>query len=54
MSRGLSIICVRNKVSFDLEENKEVEPISYSLVNDGPSDNLPEWVKAIQNHVAEN
>lgn len=50
----LSIICVRNKVSFDLEENKEVEPISYSLVNDGPSDNLPEWVKAIQNHVAEN
>ena len=50
----LSIICVRNKVSFDLEENKEVEPISYSLVNDGPSDNLPEWVKAIQSHVAEN
>ena len=50
----LSIICVRNKVSFDLEENKEVEPISYSLVNDGSSDNLPEWVKAIQSHVAEN
>lgn len=50
----LSIICVRNKVSFDLEENKKVEPISYSLINDGPNDNLPEWVKAIQSHVAEN
>ena len=51
----LSILCVRNKVSFDLEENKEVEPISYSLNDTGSSnDNVPEWVKAIQSHVAEN
>ena len=52
----LSILCVRNKVSFDLEkDNKEVDPVSYSL--QGPetsSDNVPEWVKAIQSHVAEN
>ena len=51
----LSILCVRNKVSFDLENNKEVEPISYSLNDTGSSsNNVPEWVKAIQNHVAEN
>ena len=51
----LSFLCVRNKVSFDLEENKEVEPISYSLNDTGSSnDNVPEWVKAIQSHVAEN
>lgn len=51
----LSILCVRNKVSFDLESNKEVEPISYSLNDEGSSnDNVPEWIKAIQSHVAEN
>ena len=52
----LSIICVRNKVSFDLEnDNKETDPISYNLNDTGSSnDNVPEWIKAIQNHVAEN
>ena len=51
----LSIICVRNKVSFDLEDNKKTDPISYSLNDEGSSnDNVPEWIKAIQNHVAEN
>ena len=51
----LSILCVRNKVSFDLEENKETNPISYNLNDTGSSnDNVPEWIKAIQNHVAEN
>ena len=51
----LSILCVRNKVSFDLENNKEVEPITYMLNNEGSSnENVPEWIKAIQNHVAEN
>lgn len=52
----LSILCVRNKVSFDLEDNKEteVEPIAYSLNGTTTDDNLPEWVKAIQSHVAEN
>ena len=52
----LSILCVRNKVSFDLDNNKEVDPISYNLNDTGSSnnDNVPEWIKAIQNHVAEN
>ena len=51
----LSILCVRNKVSFDLDNNKEVEPVSYSLNDVGSSnDNVPEWIKAIQSHVAEN
>ena len=51
----LSILCVRNKVSFDLENNKEVDPISYNLNDTGSSnDNVPEWIKAIQSHVAEN
>ena len=51
----LSILCVRNKVSFDLDNNKEVDPISYNLNDTGSSnnDNVPEWIKAIQNHVAE-
>ena len=50
----LSILCVRHKVSFDLDNNTTVEePTTYSL--DVPTvDNTPEWVKAIQNHVAEN
>ena len=52
----LSILCVRNKVSFDLEnDNKETDPISYNLNETGSSDeNVPEWIKAIQSHVAEN
>ena len=52
----LSILCVRNKVSFDLEnDNKETDPISYNLNETGSSDdNIPEWIKAIQSHVAEN
>ena len=51
----LSILCVRNKVSFSLEENKEIDPISYNLNETGSSNNeTPEWIKAIQSHVAEN
>ena len=52
----LSILCVRNKVSFDLDDNTQVDPISYNLNDTGSSnnDNVPEWIKAIQNHVAEN
>lgn len=50
----LSILCVRNRVSFDSEENNN-EPINYTL-NNGSSngEDVPEWVKAIQTHVAEN
>ena len=40
----LSILCVRNKVSFDLEDNKEtdVDPMAYSLNSATTDDNLPE------------
>ena len=43
----LSVICVRNKVSFDLDENKETKPTTYNL-NNGEDDDesIPSWVKA--------
>ena len=47
----LSIICVRNKVSFNLdEENKEKEQITFSLDSDSENDDsvTPAWVKAVQ------
>ena len=53
----LSVICVRNKVSFaDLDEDKGNEPTVYSLNSGDYSDNndVPEWVKAIRNNVAKN
>ena len=42
----LSIICVRNKVSFDLDENKGEGkgPTTFSLDN-GEDDSIPAWVK---------
>jgi hypothetical protein len=48
----LSVICVRNKVSFDLEdgrENKADEPDTvFSLENDGiVDDTTPAWIKAV-------
>lgn len=45
----LSILCVRNKVSFDLDENKESNkaPMTYSLCDDNDDDDsMPAWVKA--------
>nr|DAI51151.1 MAG TPA: hypothetical protein [Caudoviricetes sp.] len=44
----LSILCVRNKVSFDLDENKESNkaPMTYSLCDDNDDDSMPAWVKA--------
>ena len=47
----LSIICVRNKVSFDLDENKNSgNPTVYNL-NDGADDDatVPAWVKSLRN-----
>ena len=48
----LSIICVRNKVSFDLDNNKEEmkEVVTYSM-NDQLNDdsNVPAFVKAMRN-----
>lgn len=44
----LSVICVRNKVSFDLDENKGVKPITYSLTDEDDDDaSMPAWVKSL-------
>lgn len=45
----LSIICVRNKVSFDLAEESEKQnnPTTYNL-NDVQVDCTPAWIKAVQ------
>ena len=49
----LSIICVRNKVSFNLDENTKEEskgnPMIYSLNdNDNNGDSAPAWIKAVR------
>lgn len=43
----LSILCVRNKVNFNLDEDKaaESEPVVYNL-NEVDNDDAPEWIKA--------
>lgn len=51
----LSVICVRNKVSFDLDtdnksggEGEDAPPVVYNLGDGGLDDATPAWVKAIQ------
>ena len=48
----LSIICVRNKVSFDLEDNKESQnaPVVFNLNGDTSieEDSVPAWIKAVK------
>ena len=47
----LSIICVRNKVSFDLDENNKntSNPTIYNLNNNDNDDaNVPAWVKSLR------
>lgn len=46
----LSIICVRNKVSFNLDEDKEKEsnPTTYSLQDEDQGDSAPAWIKAVR------
>lgn len=50
----LSIICVRNKVSFNLDDNKESEkkthndPLIYSLDGNDDGDSAPAWIKAVR------
>lgn len=45
----LSIICVRNKVSFDLDENKGNKgPVTYSLTDDDEDIAVPAWVKSLR------
>ena len=45
----LSILCVRNKVSFSEEEEQpqHVDPVTYSVTGMDEEDNLPAWVKAV-------
>ena len=49
----LSIICVRNKVSFNLDDDKEEDDkqdvITYSVDQDVDDANVPAWVKAMRN-----
>ena len=49
----LSIICVRNKVSFNLEDDKESEktpanPLVYTLDDNDDGDSAPAWIKAVR------
>lgn len=45
----LSIICVRNKVNFNLDkENKETDKLIYSLKEEDGNDGVPAWIKAVR------
>ena len=50
----LSILCVRNKVSFNLDDNKDEgkDPMTFSL-NGGMTDEAPAWVKALRSVASE-
>jgi hypothetical protein len=45
----LSILCVRNKVSFSEEEEQpqHIDPVTYRVTGMDEEDNLPAWVKAV-------
>ena len=50
----LSIICVRNKVNFNLDEDKKPEnPTVYSLGDNDDGDSAPAWIKAVRNTAKE-
>ena len=44
----LSIICVRNKVNFNLDNDNESDPTTYSLNGGGEGDYIPAWIKSVQ------
>ena len=41
----LSILCVRNKVSFNLDDDNKSDPITYNL-NGALDDSTPAWVRS--------
>lgn len=41
----LSVICVRNKVSFDLDDNKGEKPPTTFNLESGEDESMPAWVK---------
>ena len=47
----LSIMCVRNKVSFDLDnkDNDDNGAFTYSIDSNLNNDDAPAWVKAMRN-----
>jgi hypothetical protein len=46
----LSIICVRNKVNFNLDDDKESKaPTTFSLETSDDGDTAPAWIKAVRN-----
>ena len=50
----LAVICVRNKVSFSLEEEKaETEQMMFSFNDSQVSDDTPEWLKAVRTVASE-
>ena len=45
----LSVICVRNKVNFSLDDNTPAEPMVYNLNGEDAEDlSIPAWLKAVQ------
>ena len=51
----LSVICVRNRVNFNLDDSSKndintEEPVvtTFNIANEGPS--IPAWIKAVQNN----
>ena len=45
----LSVICVRNKVSFNLDEDEGDNVITYSVNSENVEEDLvPDWIKAVQ------
>lgn len=50
----LSIICVRNKVNFNLDEDKTPEnPTVYTLGDNDDGDSAPAWIKAVRDTAKE-
>ena len=50
----LSVICVRNKVKFDLDDEEPVveQPTTYNLDSEVIEDSVPAWIKAVKQTVA--
>lgn len=53
----LSVICVRKKVNFTIEEEKKEEeiaqpPLTYNLQDSSSAinENTPAWIKAVESH----
>lgn len=49
----LSVICVRNKVNFNLDEDKEEkeEPLVFNLNALDTDSDIPDWIKAVKNNI---